>query len=217
MPMLRHARRFDPHSVHRSGKCPQRAVPLPVEPESVGSTACPKPSNVVAARPRPASGHGVRPKIAEAGSHALWPPLGQRLVRCEIISRSCSATAASTCTVSREASGMSTPPRKSTPLSIRPGDEGDRPGQAIQLGDHQHAAEFALPAEGEGGGELGPVILAAALHLHELGLKLSLAPHIGRHGGFLGIEAEAALPLPFGGDAVVGDKGKLGSHGGVLF
>lgn len=84
-------------------------------------------------------------------------------------------------------------------------DEGDRPGQPVQLGDHQNRP--FLPADGKCCGQLGPVVVATALHLHELAQEVP-AGGIGRHGGPLRIEAEAALPLPFGRNAVIGDEGR---------
>ena len=117
--------------------------------------------------------------------------------------------------VSLLAWGMSTA-TKATPLSIRFEMKATERARRSSLAITKHPAELA-PAQGERGGELGPVIFPAALHLHELGLQLPQAPHIGRHGGFLGIEAKAALPLSFGGNAVVGDEGKLVSHGRVFY
>ena len=46
-------------------------------------------------------------------------------------------------------------------------DEGDGAGEAVQLGDDQHRP--LASAQIERNGELGPVVLPSALHLHELG------------------------------------------------
>ena len=99
------------------------------------------------------------------------------------------------------------------PAFHQAGNECDRPGQAVELGDHQ--AGLVLPAQGECGGELGSVVLPAALHLHELAQEPP-SIDVGGDSGPLRFEAEAALPLPVCGNAKVGDDRERLVHGQVL-
>ena len=98
------------------------------------------------------------------------------------------------------------------PAFHQPRNEGNRPRQAIQLGDHQ--AGLVLAAQGERSGELGPVILAPALYLHELTQEPS-SLNVGSDSGPLCFKAEAALPLPIGGHAKVGED-RSGLFQGML-
>ena len=92
-------------------------------------------------------------------------------------------------------------------------DKGDGAGQAVQLGNHQHSPFLA--AQGERCSELGPVVLPAAFHLHELAQKL-LAGSVGCYSAALRVQPEAALTLPFRGDAIVGDEGRNRGHASRL-
>jgi hypothetical protein len=126
-------------------------------------------------------------------------------VRSEIISRSCSATAARIWIVSLFMCGLSTA-TNSTPLSIQRCNEGQVAGQTIELGDHQPGL-LAL-AGGDGGGELWPVIVALArLNLGELGNQRPAAAIQVAHDRLaLRVEAKTGLALPVRADAEIGDK-----------
>ncbi len=77
-------------------------------------------------------------------------------------------------------------------------------GQPVELGDHQHGA--FVPAQLQRPAELGPVAPPPALDFGVLGQQLAPPDDEGRDRGSLSIEAEAALPLAVGRDAVVGDE-----------
>jgi hypothetical protein len=92
----------------------------------------------------------------------------------------------------------------STPALHQVRDEGDRAGQPVELGDHQHGT--LVPAQLQRTVELGPVAPPPALNFGVFGQQLAPPGHEGRDGGALSIEAEPALPLAVGRDAVVGDE-----------
>jgi hypothetical protein len=84
------------------------------------------------------------------------------------------------------------------------GDEGNPPGEPVHLGDEELGAGQAAPRDGLG--ELGPVVVAAALDLLELRDDLPVAAvEEGRHGVALGVQAEAGLALAVGAHPEVGD------------
>ena len=95
----------------------------------------------------------------------------------------------------------------------QPRDESDVAREPVELGDHQH--RLVRPAGGERGGELRPIPFPPAFHLDELGgdapLRRGDVPPDGRA---LCFQAEAALPLLAGRDAVVGhEAGRRRRHG----
>ncbi len=94
------------------------------------------------------------------------------------------------------------------------GDDGHVAGQAVELGNEEDTPETAGLVEGRF--ELGsPALPGSGFDFGDLGDQLqTLAPGVGQDGGLLGFEAEAALTLLLGGDAVVGDSG--GSHRTML-
>jgi hypothetical protein len=76
-------------------------------------------------------------------------------------------------------------------------------GWAVELGHEQHGA-LAL-GQGDGGRQLGPGALAAALYLDVIGHAHGLGREEAVHGGLLGFEAQAGLALAGGAHAEVGD------------
>ena len=84
-------------------------------------------------------------------------------------------------------------------------------GRAVELGHEQHGA-FAL-GQGDGGRQLGPGALAAALHLDVIGHAHGLGGEEAEHGGLLGFEAQAGLALAGCADAEIGD---VAAHGAKL-
>ena len=77
-------------------------------------------------------------------------------------------------------------------------------GRAVELGHEQHGA-FAL-GQGDGGRQLGPGALAAALHLDVIGHAHGLGGEEAEHGGLLGFEAQAGLALAGRAHAEIGDE-----------
>lgn len=88
----------------------------------------------------------------------------------------------------------------------QPGDKGDVAGEPVKLGDHQHRPLAA--AQVERGRQLRPVILPAAFNLCELRQQITPASNEASNSQALRVEAEAALPLAGGGNAVIGDERK---------
>lgn len=84
------------------------------------------------------------------------------------------------------------------------GDEGEVPAQPVQFGDYQRG--FFLFAEGDGGGELRPVVFLATLDLDKFTNHFPVATIDPLGDGFpLGVHTEAGGALLEGTDAVIGD------------
>lgn len=91
------------------------------------------------------------------------------------------------------------------------GNEMDVAGEAVELSDDEFC--FLLAAKGEGGGELGPVVLLAAFYFREfLKDRATSGDELG-DGLALCVEAQAAFALLVGGDPIIGH---IISHGGSI-
>lgn len=71
----------------------------------------------------------------------------------------------------------------------------------VQLGNQQRRAH--APGLGDGGQQLRPRVLLAALDFHELGPELGRVRHVGAHRGLLGFQAQTQTALLLGGDSIL--------------
>ncbi len=74
----------------------------------------------------------------------------------------------------------------------------------IEFGDRQHSRSSLIQVER--GGELRSIVPSAAFDLRELFGQFTLAGDVAGDGQALGNDAEAALSLPGGEHAIIGDE-----------